>query len=310
MYYQLLERAQLFNPTQGIPEGKLAAFVSRIELPGLLEVLNLDPTILELVDDEALENTMTSWEDFSFGIVTTVDVGDVYRERDLIGLLLTENYFIVIDIEDKDASTRHHFRRALEQPLARNLSIPRVFNLFVKELIRGHAQVFLNYQRKIDEFDQNIWDKATEDRHFENELSETNHQLLVLYGFYEQWVEICTELVENENEIFHDEQLGYIRSILNRMEHYSGNMQFLREYVSQVRESYQAQQDLKLNQIMKIFTVITTIFFPLTLLTGWYGMNFQNMPELNNPYGYVAIIVISILIIVVSIWYFKKKDIL
>ena len=310
MYYQLLERAQVFDPTQGMPEGKLAAFVSIVELPGLLEVLDLDPTILELVDAEALENTMTPWEDFSFGIVSTVDVGYVYRDRDLIGLLLTKDHFIVIDIEDKDASTRHHFRRALEQPLARNLSIPRLFNLFVKELIRGHAQVFMNYQRKIDEFDRSIWDTETEDRLFETELSDTNHQLLVLYGYYEQWVEICSELEENENEIFHDDQLGYIRSILNRMEHYSGNMRFLREYVAQVRESYQAQQDLKLNQVMKIFTVITTIFFPLTLLTGWYGMNFKNMPELNNSYSYVIIIIISILIIVFSIWYFKKKDIL
>ena len=58
---------------------------------------------------------------------------------------------------------------------------------------------------------------------------------------------------------------------------------------------------------MKIFTVITAVFLPLTLLVGWYGMNFSYMPELGWRYSYPAVIVISIGIVIALIWYFKHK---
>ena len=58
---------------------------------------------------------------------------------------------------------------------------------------------------------------------------------------------------------------------------------------------------------MKIFTVITAIFLPLTLIVGWYGMNLQ-MPEFQLPYTYPIVIVVSLLIVILSVFYFKRKN--
>ena len=63
----------------------------------------------------------------------------------------------------------------------------------------------------------------------------------------------------------------------------------LQDYVTEVREAYQAQVDINLNQLMKLFTVITTICLPLTLIAGWYGMNFP-MPEYTSSIGYPMVI--------------------
>ena len=62
-----------------------------------------------------------------------------------------------------------------------------------------------------------------------------------------------------------------------------------------------------MNKTMQLFTVVTTIFLPLTLIAGWYGMNFKNMPELQLKYGYFVIIGISIAIVIVLVYWFKKK---
>ena len=70
---------------------------------------------------------------------------------------------------------------------------------------------------------------------------------------------------------------------------------------------YQSQVDIKQNETMKILTVVTTIFFPLSLITGWYGMNFRNMPELHYPYSYFILIGICVLIFTAELWFFKKK---
>ena len=58
---------------------------------------------------------------------------------------------------------------------------------------------------------------------------------------------------------------------------------------------------------MKLLTIVTTIFLPLSLIVGWYGMNFQGMPELSWAYGYPAVIAVSVLIAVCLVIYFKKK---
>ena len=58
---------------------------------------------------------------------------------------------------------------------------------------------------------------------------------------------------------------------------------------------------------MTLLTVVTTVFAPLTLLTGWYGMNFKHMPELEYKWSYPAVLLVSIIIGVGCIAYFKKK---
>ena len=73
------------------------------------------------------------------------------------------------------------------------------------------------------------------------------------------------------------------------------------------QKMYQNKIDTHQNKIMTVLTVATTIFFPLSIITGWYGMNFKNMPELNNPYGYIIVIGASILVVIIEMLILKKK---
>jgi len=84
----------------------------------------------------------------------------------------------------------------------------------------------------------------------------------------------------------------------------------LRDYTIQLNDLYQSQLDVKQNRIMTVLTVVTTIFMPLTLIVGWYGMNFKYMPELDSRLGYPVVILLSILIVTGSLTFFKKKKIL
>ena len=80
-----------------------------------------------------------------------------------------------------------------------------------------------------------------------------------------------------------------------------------REYVSQLRDLIQSHLDVRQNRIMTVLTVITSIFLPLTLIAGWYGMNFRYMPELEWRFSYPAVIAVSILIVILCLFWFKKK---
>ena len=80
----------------------------------------------------------------------------------------------------------------------------------------------------------------------------------------------------------------------------------LREYVTQVREAYQAQLDYEQNQLMRTFTVMTAIFFPLSLIVGWYGMNFS-MPEYGWAFGYPMVIALSVVVCGICFWVFRRR---
>ena len=94
---------------------------------------------------------------------------------------------------------------------------------------------------------------------------------------------------------------------MDRLDRYLGAVRNLQEVVSQLREAYQSQLSIQQNELMKLFTLVTAVFLPLTLLTGWYGMNFAHIPELTWRYGYPAAIVVSAVIVVLLLWRFKKK---
>ncbi len=93
----------------------------------------------------------------------------------------------------------------------------------------------------------------------------------------------------------------------NKAERLANNTQMLWDNLVHVREAYEASINYSMNKTMQLFTVLTAIFLPLTLIVGWYGMNFTTMPELTWRYGYLGVIVLSLIVVVVSLLWFKKK---
>lgn len=140
-----------------------------------------------------------------------------------------------------------------------------------------------------------------------NEISAVRRQLHPMYQMYEQLLDALEDMMEDENELYSETDKRYSNRIHNRVERLYKTVINLRDYVSQVREAYQAQIDIGLNKIMKVFTVISAIFLPLTFLVGWYGMNFQSMPELPWKYGYIFVIGLTLAIIVGCLIIFKRK---
>ena len=85
-----------------------------------------------------------------------------------------------------------------------------------------------------------------------------------------------------------------------------GHILQTQEYLDQVRQSYEAQVDIQQNSLMKVFTVVTSIFLPLSLIAGWYGMNLI-MPEFQWAHGYPFVIGLCITIILFMLWLFRKN---
>ena len=142
---------------------------------------------------------------------------------------------------------------------------------------------------------------------FPAEMNDIRGSLLDLRVHYEQLIDFGQELEENENGFFRDENLRYFHMFTERVIRLQETVSGQREYVTQLRDLIQTHLDVKQNRIMTLLTVITSIFLPLTLIAGWYGMNFRYMPELEWRYSYPVVIVVSILIVILCLFWFRKK---
>jgi magnesium transporter len=80
-----------------------------------------------------------------------------------------------------------------------------------------------------------------------------------------------------------------------------------REMISSMLDMYLSSVSYRLNEVMKVLTIIATIFMPLTFIAGVYGMNFRHMPELDWRYGYPSVLVLMAAIFAVMVFYFKRK---
>ena len=144
-------------------------------------------------------------------------------------------------------------------------------------------------------------------KRFDIQILNIRKELLILDSYYQQMMDLCGVLEENMNELMTAQECRVFGIQASRVERLHDTTHVLKEYSLQLRELYQSRMDEKQNKIMQMLTVVTTIFMPLTLIAGWYGMNFTNMPELNSRYGYLVIIMVSLAIIIAEILWFKRK---
>ena len=156
------------------------------------------------------------------------------------------------------------------------------------------------------ELEENVNDGKTDD--FLETITPIRKELLILRSYYDEIMDLGRELEEDENGFFEKKQKKYFGTISDRADRLMGRTVHLLEYATQVRDAYQSHVNAQQNKNMEFLTVISTIFFPLTLITGWYGMNFQNMPELKE--GYPGVVALSIIVVIVCIIFFKRKKML
>ncbi|MCR4730157.1 MAG: magnesium transporter CorA [Saccharofermentans sp.] len=184
-------------------------------------------------------------------------------------------------------------------------SLERFLYDFLDQIVKDDLRLMEKYEDELDHMEQAVIDG--DENLPSGRLNDIRNDIRYLRIHYEQLMDLASEFEENENGFFKLENLRYFRLFINRADRLHDASMSLRDYTMQLRDLYKAQLDIKQNRIMTVLTVVTTIFMPLTLIVGWYGMNFVYMPELKWEGSYPVIIVLSILIVVVSLIFFKKK---
>ncbi len=257
---------------------------------------NMEPSIVAYIAEGLVE----TYESFNTHSIVAFDWQDLTDETSKPSQVLIyidhDDLFYICENEAAYTAAKKCFVSAETNEYA--------MYLFFKNLLRGSTKYLEGLEEQVSQLDDDVSDGT------KNELRETITRIRIKINrtkkYYDQLDFLFGELCDNDNLLISENCLRYFEILRNRTVRLSSQSMYLWEYIHQVRESYQSQIEIEQNNLMKVFTMVTSIFLPLTLIVGWYGMNFQ-MPELKWRYGYPFLIAVCVL--VSAIWYiiFKKK---
>ena len=176
-------------------------------------------------------------------------------------------------------------------------SISEVFSSILFALIKNDSDFLSLMEKEAEETEEKILEDR--DTNFFPLLTKRKRVVSKFEAFYLDMLSILDELEDIE-----ETQNNSLKQKLSRLEVYAGRIS---QIISEIRSEGESLQLDKENKTMEFLTVITTIFLPLTLLTGWYGMNWKGMKELDWKWGYLVFIGVSIAIVAFEIIYFLKR---
>ena len=260
--------------------------------------IDMEPDISEIFTTKAVVNY-----DSLTGSFSIPDRKDLSGEDSKFSFALDEKGIVFIDNTGVAARLITNIRQTKRWKLP---SLERFIYDFLDQIVKDDLRIMEKYEDELDAMEQAILNNNAEDLP-SGRLNDMRNDIRYLQIHYEQLIDLGQELEENENNFFQPDNLRYFRSFLNRMARLHDASTSLRDYTMQIRDFHKSQLDVKQNRIMTVLTVVTTIFMPLTLIVGWYGMNFKYMPELESEWGYPIVIAVSVLIIIGSLLFFKKK---
>ena len=186
-----------------------------------------------------------------------------------------------------------------------NPCLERFLYDFLEQIICDDRKMLESYDHTLDELEDQILDGNTEG--VLEQIAEIRNDLRDLKIHYTQLIDVCQELEENENHFFKDENERYFHLVAQRIERLLEMLLTLVDFTIQLRDFCQSKIDEKQNRNLAFLTIISSIFMPLTLIAGWYGMNFKYMPELDKVWAYPLVFVVSVMIVVICIVFFKKN---
>jgi len=176
-------------------------------------------------------------------------------------------------------------------------------------LLDAVVDCYFNAIEKIGDKVEKIEEEIINEPKRESLIELYNLKREVIYLRKQVWPlrDMISNLLRSETTFITANTQLFFRDLQDHSTRIIDTVETYRDLLSGIMDIYLSTNANKMNEVMKVLTIISSIFIPVTFIAGVYGMNFEFMPELKSPYGYIITWVIMVIIILVQIIYFKRK---
>lgn len=222
-----------------------------------------------------------------------------------VSFLLGENYLLSFQEQQGDLFEKVRDRIRLSQGRIRKKKTDYLFYALIDATVDNYYPIIERLSDDIEKLEQKILTNIEEETLLE--IQELKKQFSILRKSIFPLREAISVIVRDESDIIDNENTRYLQDVYDHTIHIIETIESQRDLVAGLKDLYTSEQSNRMNNIMKVLTIIATIFIPLTFIAGVYGMNFKHMPELEWKYSYPVFWVMLIFIFIGMVIYFKRK---
>ncbi len=262
----------------------------------------IDPLVQEDIMNVHGRPKLDDYDAFQFICIKAMDVRVVEPFRmEQFSLIIKKN--LIISFQEEEGDCFESIRERLMKPKSKicNYSTHYLAYSLLDSIVDDYLKISETFGKRI-EIIESMLTKNTKETHFKT-LLQIRKELLDFKRSIDPTREVI-HLLAKDDQL---ETKKYFVDLYDHILFVSDNLHFHRELLSNSLELYHALSNHKTNQVMRLLTMITTIFVPLTFIVGVYGMNFEHLPELHWKYGYGAVWAFMVLLIILQLWWFKKN---
>ncbi|MBX2894542.1 MAG: magnesium/cobalt transporter CorA [Cyclobacteriaceae bacterium] len=222
-----------------------------------------------------------------------------------ISFVLGKNY--LLSFQEKEGDIFDNLRSRLKQDngIIRKRGADYLLYRLIDSIVDSYYSILDSIGQRIEAIEDNISKSATELDFIE--IQKLRKEFIYLRKVVYPLREALNKVIKNEEGFIEERNEKYFSDVYDHVIHLIDSLDTYKDLTSTLMDLYMNTINYRMNEVMKLLTVITTIFIPLSFIAGVYGMNFHNMPELEMHYGYYWILGIMGAIFLAMIGYFKYK---
>jgi magnesium transporter len=224
-----------------------------------------------------------------------------------ISLILSDKYLMTFQQGIK-GDTFEPVRKIIRQPGARLRSLGTDYLCYelINSVINGYFEIIEDFNERIEKLEKDIISQ-TSGNTVVNSIHSLKRQLFNLRRAIWPLREAVSVMERSDTALIKKTTRIYLRDSYERLVQIIDTIEIYRDILSGLLDLHLSTLSNRTNSVMKVLTMIATIFMPLSFLAGFYGMNFQNLPGLTSPFGPVAITIVMGAIFISMLFYFKSK---
>jgi len=279
----------------------------------LQEELGLDSLALEDVHNGQQRSKLEFYEGHSFMVISVPVVSDTGLEVEQLSLFLGPHW--VISFWSGDPALLEPVRQRLRKPVAgriRKRGADYLFYCLLDVAVDSCFPVLEMIRGQIEALEERLLEAP--DSLQVGDIHEVRRKLAGLRRLVLPGLTALQQLLHDEESPLQPSTRRYVRDVLDHQARVGDQVDNLTELTASLHEMHLSAISQRMNDVMRLLTVIATIFIPLTFITGLYGMNFDrtisrwNMPELGLRFGYPLVLLLCLALAIVMIWWFRRRD--
>jgi magnesium transporter len=268
---------------------------------------NLHPLALEDVVNTGQRPKLEDFADYLFVVLKMLAVAEEGSEitTEQLSVVLGSNWVLSFQENVGDVFDAIRERIRSNQGRIRKMGADYLVYCLIDAIVDNYFLVLERIGERIEEIeDEVVANPAPETL---QALHQLKRQMIVLRKSVWPLREVISRLERWESPLISKATDIYLRDVYDHTIQVIDAVETFRDMLSGMLDIYLSSVSNRMNEVMKVLTIIATIFIPLTLVAGLYGMNFKYMPELEWPWSYPSVLLVMLAIGVVMLFYFRRK---